>query len=258
MFRKLLISSLARNLALKISVFPHAPGGLRSKGSGTNRFFCGLALVLSVLFYPTPARSCARQVSVKNGNIFVTTEEGQMHQISSTGLDSEPALSEDGTLLAFVREIKVPKPVLYGEPEEKSEIWLASCFDDWHARLILKSPVSDKAVSQPRGLVNFRTPQFSPDKGRIYFLVPGYSATTDGLFYVIRSNGTVHFLATALEYWVVSKGQWAGDLVLHQNPLTYAAGRIDIYYLFGPGGKQLGIVGLTEDNVSFFIEEFGK
>lgn len=221
-------------------------------------FFCGLAPLSSVFFHPAPARSCARQASVKNGNIFVTTEKGQVQEITSTGLDSEPALSDDGTLVAFVREIEVPKPVLYGEPEEKSEIWLASCSDDWRGRLIVKGPLAGKAAPQASGLVNFRRPQFSPDKSRIYFLEPEYSATTDGLFYVSRSGGTVHFLATALQYWVVPKGRWAGDLVLHQNPLTYSGGRIDIYYLFDPGGKQLGIVGLTEDSVHFFMKEFGK
>jgi dipeptidyl aminopeptidase/acylaminoacyl peptidase len=219
----------------------------------------GVLLLFSVSLHSIPAQPlCARQVSVENGNIFVTGEGGQTRQITSSGLDSEPALSADGSLLAFVREIKVPKPVLYGAPEERSAIWLASCADGWRPHLILKGPVSSQASRQASALANFRAPQFSPDKARIYFLSPEYSVTANGLFYVNRSNGAVHFFAPALRYWVVPKGDYAGDLVLDQNPLTYVAGRIEIYYLFGPNGKQLGIVGLTEANVNFFLDEFAK
>jgi hypothetical protein len=48
------------------------------------------------------------------------------------------------------------------------------------------------------------------------------------------------------------------DLILDQDPMTYTAGRIEIYYLFSPAGKQLGIVGLKEESVKFFLEEFTK
>jgi hypothetical protein len=101
--------------------------------------------------------------------------------------------------------------VLYGGPDEESELWLASCSDDWRPKQTLKGPISDKArTRQAVGLVNFRAPQFSADKARIYFLVPEYYATTNAVFYINRSSGAVHFFATAVRYWVVPKGQYTG------------------------------------------------
>jgi hypothetical protein len=249
----------ARNLALKMNALLHSSPAAPRRNDSLNPVYRSILFLLCLLFHSAPARSsCARQVSVKDGNIFVTDEGDKTRQITSAGLDSEPALSVDGTLLVFIREIKVPKPVLYGEPWERSEIWLAACSDDWRPRPILKGPVPDKPSRQAVGLVCFRAPQFSPDKARIYFLNPEYSVTTSGLSYLNRSSGAVHFFATALDYWVVQKGSYAGDLILDQDPQTYVEGRIEIYYLFSPNGKQLGIVGFTKDSVKFFLDEFAK
>ncbi len=193
---------------------------------------------------------CARDARVSNGGILLTVTGGQTRQITTDSRDDEPSLSLDGSMVVFVRKIKEEHEPS-GTFVSESEIWSASCAENWRPARLIHPPIQ----SIYRAL---RQPHLSPDNSKVYFLVDQWNATSRGLFSVERASGKIAFFAPALNFWIVPKGPFGGDLVLEQAPLSLTEGRLDIYYLFGPDGKQLQIVGLKEESVRSFLKEAGN
>jgi hypothetical protein len=177
----------------------------------------------------------------------LTATNGQTRQITTDIRDDEPSLSLDGSMVVFVRKIKEEHET-FGTFVSESEIWSASCAENWRPVRLIHPPIQ----SIYRAL---RQPQLSPDNSKVYFLVDQWAATTGGLFYFERASGKIAFFAPALNFWIVPKGPFGNDLVLEQAPLSLAEGRLDIYYLFSPDGKQMQIVGLKEESVKSFLKE---
>jgi Tol biopolymer transport system component len=177
----------------------------------------------------------------------LTTADGQSRRITTDIRDDEPSVSIDGTMVVFIRKIKEEHEA-FGTFITESEIWWASCAENWRPARLVKPPIESAYQA-------FRHPQLSPDSSKVYFLVDQWNATTGGLFYVERANGSVGFFAPALRFWIVPKGSLRGDLILEQAPLSLSEGRLDIYYLFSPEGKQVQIVGLKEESVKSFLNE---
>jgi regulator of protease activity HflC (stomatin/prohibitin superfamily) len=106
------------------------------------------------------------------------------------------------------------------------------------------------------GLTTFQQPQLSPDGSAAFILAPQWSAVTGGLLSIeTQPGGRAKFLASALRYWIVQKGPWSGNLIVHQNPILVGGGRLEIYYMLDRTGKEIGIVGTSEDSVKFLLAE---
>jgi Tol biopolymer transport system component len=198
-------------------------------------FWVGVASSVSA---PMVGRS---QALARDGNISVMRSDGSRLQVTSSGEDSEPDLSADGSKVVFVRSIGA----------NRSEIWVAPVTGSAQARVIVSSPV--QAGGRQFGIL--LAPMFSPDSKVIYFLVP-FAATTQAILSVPLADSPVkpRFVAAALTFRVVQGGEYRGDLVAQIRKAKLAPGYYDWYWLLSPDGKELGVVGENEDDVTRFME----
>ncbi len=197
------------------------------------------------------AAPCAKSVRVEKGDFLITTPDGTSKKLTSLGTDGEPSLSVDGSTVVFVRVRRVVKNAGLNLIAE-SEIRSAKCSDQWQPRQIVQTPL----LPEYAGLTTFQQPQLSPDGSAAFILAPQWSAVTGGLLSIeTQPGGRAKFLASALRYWIVQKGPWSGNLIVHQNPILVGGGRLEIYYMLDRTGKEIGIVGTSEDSVKFLLAE---
>ena len=180
---------------------------------------------------------------VRNGDVFVISANGQQLQVTSSGSDSQPDLSADGSKVVFVRKVG----------EGAGEIWLADVGSKAPPRPLVKAPLVIKGAK----FDDLYAPRFSPDGADVYFLIP-YSATGEAIIKVNIARPYPQFLTGALGFTVVPAGKFKGYLVAQLRKAKLAVGYYDWYYLLTPEGKEVGVVGQDEGDVELFLEMYAE
>ena len=122
-------------------------------------------------------------VTAVEGNIYYTPRSGtDRRQLTTTGLDSQPSLSLDGSTVVFVRGTPGRKVQAAYADVEATELWTVRV-DGTHARLRVRGK-SSKTVQET--VAGIESPKFSSDGTRIYFLGVGW--VTSGAVHVIDLN----------------------------------------------------------------------
>lgn len=62
-----------------------------------------VSLALALLSMVGPLKAAAQSVKAKDGDIHFLSAAGETRQLTSSGLDSAPALSPDARIVAFIR-----------------------------------------------------------------------------------------------------------------------------------------------------------
>lgn len=201
-------------------------------------------VVLRLLFFvpmwtPWTTGASAVRVLDRDGNLFAMRSDGTELQLTSDGIDSQPNLAPDGTKVVFVRKTG----------QSTSEVW----FGDTEARDRVRRLVKTPLDLNGRGFDQVYTPKFSPDSTAVYFLIP-YAGTTQAIIRVSLFRTELEFICAALNFEVVLGGQYRGDLVAQVRKAKLAQGYYDWYWLLTPGGKEVGVVGETAQDVRRFME----
>ena len=111
-----------------------------------------------------------RSVSVRNGNIYATTSDGQIIWITSSGLDSDPSLSPNKHLIVFVRQTPTFKIDTGLGATNANELWIANASGNASPRRILIGHPGGHNADENLVLAGFASPRFSRDGHRIHFL----------------------------------------------------------------------------------------
>lgn len=147
----------------------------------------------------------------RSGNIFLVKPGQNPIQITSSGIDSDPDLSTDGSKVIFVRKLS----------EGKNEIWISDTELPGRAlRPLVRTPL----VIEGRTFNSVFQPRFSPD-GKTAFFMVGYAATTNAILSVRIDKPEPKWVAVAITFQVVPVGKYAGDLGRNAARRT-ARGRI--------------------------------
>ena len=188
------------------------------------------------------------QVAVERGGNIVVTGHGD-RQLTSSGQDCDPSLSADGQLVVFVHRSSEGHTSCRPEQQEQdSELWVADASGKKPPQRVLSGPVEVDG----RRFKEFSSPRIAPTGDYVYFLVR-YAPTTWALVRLSLGDHSVRFIAVALEFQLVGRGNYAGDLIIQQRRPYANAGYYTWYWLFDPNGKEMGLIGPTEEAVKYFL-----
>jgi Tol biopolymer transport system component len=215
-----------------------------------------LASIVLGLAFPRSAASSQESSSTvvsEKGNIILIRASGERVQLTSLGLDADPAVSPDGRWIVFVR--RTPGYLIdTGKPSypDSNEIWLVRADDRSRPRRLLRGRPGSFDARQPDTLVqgNFFEPQFSPDGKRVYVGASTW-ATSNAFWVVDIKTGTTRFLLSAVTFEVVRRGPLAGNLIVTKRLLDRDSPRYP-YYLLNPDGKDLRQIGESEADLRVF------
>jgi Tol biopolymer transport system component len=216
-----------------------------------SNWMSGNPWLLAVLACTIAQTGMAQTVTVREGNIYLITPSGQQWALTSSGRDSDPALSDDRSKVVFVRTIRDrPDASGLGRVVDQSEIdSIDLTSPNREVHVLLNSPV------HARGLLFqwFSSPRFSPDGQHVFFMIPDYATISPGLFSLNMVTSIVQFLTGALKYWTLSSGSYKGDLIVWQNPTLVGGGRYNVFNLITSSAEPVGVVGFDEASVNAFI-----
>jgi hypothetical protein len=207
-----------------------------------------LAILAIALLAPGGIR--AQSVAIQQGNVvYQASPQSAPRQLTAGGLDSEPALSPDGRMVAFIRRMPGDSVRSMSGPEEANALWIMRV-DGGDARMLVRARFDD---DPQRMLLGLQHPRFSPDGGRIYFLSSAW-VTSGSVHAVEVASGTERFVAPANTLEVVPSGEYAGHLIVAQHRYFIAGGSYDWLWLVTPDGEAVGPVGENDAAVEQFRE----
>jgi Tol biopolymer transport system component len=177
-------------------------------------------------------------VSVQEGNIVYTAPGGATEALTETGADDAPAISPTGDAVAFTR-------LTHGVDEAHDspavrDLWVIHLKDRKAVRLVTGKPEGKE--KSDRVLADIDHPIFSPDGSTVYFLTAASNATS-AVHAVPTSGGPQRFVADANALSVVSRGKYAGSLLVEQHREMSGHGTWDPQVLISSTGKTIKVVG---------------
>src|SRR5882724_7914260 len=127
-------------------------------------------------------------VSAKDGNVFYKSENGRAIQITSSGLDADPCLSQDAMLIVFAQRTPSTKiDTGLGETDD-NELWIAATPGAEPPRRVLVGHPGGYKEDDNLVLAGFARPQFSPDATRIYFAAQTWATALSFHMLDLRRN----------------------------------------------------------------------
>lgn len=219
------------------------------------RFWWYLLLFAVAVAYGPSCQSFCRAQELKelNGRITFVSPAGVVTPLTATDSFSQASLSPDGKWAVFLRNSGVVEDPIAPWPKaktQKTQIWIADTMVANSARVVYSGPVR-------RGdhqFYSFDSPRLSPDDRYVYFLIRE-AVVTSGLLRLELSSNKVDYLTTALNFQVVPNGKYRGDLVVQIRKPTLSTSFYEWYWLLGPDGKEIGLVGQDEGAVALFLEQ---
>lgn len=205
--------------------------------------FVGRLCWLLLLVFGLPAFS--QTVADEHGDVVFIAADGTRRRLTSSGEDYEPSLSPDGSKVVFARAVRGS---LDNPDGLTSQLWIADVSGEPAPRLLLDTMVT----LHGRTFSAFFRPQLSPHARYVYFLV-NYGAVTQAIVRLDISTGQTTFIASAMNFWVVPRGRYAGDLVAQVRKPKLASGYYYWFYLLSVEGKELGVVGEDRADVDLFL-----
>lgn len=204
------------------------------------RFFL---LLITLLF---SGLSSAASVLAESGSVYYKSDDGVRHQLTSAHADSRPILSPDGKTVVFLREKPGKRDDLMAN---ESEIWTVQVSGE-NAHLLLDI----KEDSEPeKTLSYFNHLSFSSDGQKLYFQSAAW-VTSNAVDVLDMKTGAVTFISDGNAYYVISKGRYAGHLVVQKHKYYKNSGSYDYFWLITPEGREIRMVGKTEKQAERFVK----
>ncbi len=181
----------------------------------------------------------ADEIYANNGNIFYLNT-----QITNSGKDRLPIISPDKKIIVFVRTgtEQVPEEChQFNQTDNQyaDQIWIYDVENKKEYLLVASKFACDKPEDV---IVNIHDLKFSLDLTRLYFLTSAWNES-DAL-HVVNLDGTKqHYLAQALEFEIVDKGDYQGHLLIKQRRYFSEGQSFDWYWLYTAEGKELSPIG---------------
>ncbi len=176
----------------------------------------------------------AMSVRATDGNI-VLVSGGHEVRLTSSGKDTEPVLSPDGTFVVYTR---------HARPPGGGSGFLTGCDGDEIRRVDIDGTgdaplVQANDADEPEAqLCAFQAKQFSSDGARLYFMSTAW-ATSDAVHVYDFGQRKERYVLPANDLLVLADcaGDYRDDLIVQQHRYFVFGGSYDWYWLFDPAGK---------------------
>ena len=211
--------------------------------------FTALLFVTATIGYP-------QSVSARNGHIFFTDQNGVEKPITNGNLDSQPSLSFDKRQIVFVRKTPGQTAETSSGDIDKTELWIAPVDGSKEPKRVLTGGGFVKGHNLNIVISGFINPQFSPDSTRIYFEANAW-VTAAAIMMLNVPTGNTKLLFPGLGFEVIETGKYRGFLIGIKDPITEDRGRIMVYWLLDPNGKEVTRIGEDESDLMQFKLKYG-
>lgn len=188
-------------------------------------------------------------VTADNGNLFLQLDNGTRRQLTSEGIDYDPALSCDGKIAVFVRRGRIPNRSVIDEElgtGDGNELWMMPVDSPGAARKIFGG------YRTHADWIGLAKPQLSSDGRSVYFLRwfgNGYSM----YLLSIATGDTKILVGSAYNLWPVCGGlPFSNSVVVEEDHLKLAGGHTYLYWLYDSSGRR-DLVGTNEADVALFL-----
>ena len=190
-----------------------------------------------------------KRVRIVAAFALLACRDGNRIRIPDTGL----ARSADGHV-AFVRATPKRLVVTSLGDEQATELWIAEASGANARRLVLGTA----ADSVERALAVFRSPQFSPDSRRIYFLSRAW-VTSDAVHAVDIATAREWFVAPGNSLEVITQGPFRGCLLVNQHRYRpNEGGSFDWTWLLDTGGHEIGLAATDSEDEDRRLAEWKR
>ena len=210
---------------------------------------------LRVVEYPlaptTGPQTVRQRFNGRQVNIVYTDATGLEHDLTSSGVNTEPNLSGDRRSVVFLREVG----------DRQHEIWSVQT-DGSGTSLLYRGPVrwNGKMCASS----SIRSPQWSID-GHAVFFVTDCSSTTGALWRLDIDSGTVNpIIPDAVLFGVIQTGRFKGFLIANQRSLPTADDPAKprypryLYFLYKPDGERAQQIGEEEDSLEELLARWER
>jgi len=203
------------------------------------RVFRKLCCAVMLLATEIIGVALAQTVTAVDGNIYYTPRSGtDRRQLTRAGLDSQPKLSPDGSIVVFVRATPGRTAQTAYPSIEATELWTVRV-DGSNARLRVRGKAA-KTVEET--IAGIQSPEFSPDGKGIFFLGGGW-VTSSAVHFLDLSSGRIRFVCPGNSLEVIRNGQYRGHLIVSQHRYFLGGGSFDWLWLVSPDGREVGPIG---------------
>lgn len=179
-------------------------------------------LVIVLLNFVCLSFAYAGQVIEKQSNIFYDAELGKLQQLTSSGKDSQPALSPDGKFVAFVR----------ATDNQGTELWLMDSAGS-NARAIVQNQADMPEINNPLFALNSKA---------LYFQTATWATSNAIHLYDLKANKH-HFVTDGNSLELVPKGKYKNYLIVTKHKYFKGGGSYEDYCLVSPKGKEIKSLG---------------
>lgn len=200
-------------------------------------------LVLCLLLAAVPPARAQKVEADKKGRLFFTSAAGRRSLIPVEGKSSDASLDPAKRRVVFVRATPGKTISTGSGDDEATELCLID--PDGKNLSVLVRGKDNEEVSKV--LAGFQTPQFSPDGKTVYFVSAAWATSGSVQAYELATKA-VRFVCAGSVLEVVPNGEHAGNLLVQQHRYFLGGGSYDWFWLMGPDGKEIGVVGETIEN----------
>ena len=192
-------------------------------------------------------------LSVKDGNIYLTSQDGTIIRLTNSGLDSDPCLSLDQRMVVFVRRKLTFKITTGAGVTDKNELWITGTSGKEVPHRVLLGHSGGFNIDDKLVLAGFSKPQFSPDGKRVYFEAETWGSDNSARVLDL-ATGKVHFLYAGNDLQVVQVGRYAGYVIALKDIPRTSPARVGRYWLLDGDGNEAGEIGDQESDVRAFLD----
>jgi dipeptidyl aminopeptidase/acylaminoacyl peptidase len=195
--------------------------------------------ILCLSFIYLPSLAYAEQIIEKQGNLYLHNEQGSEQQLTSSGKDSQPALSPDGKQVVFVREVE----------NKNTELWLMDSSGNNAHPIVL----SHEDENIEKNLTEINNPLFALDSKAVYFQTFAW-ATSNAIHFIDLNTNKQHFVTSGNSLQLVPSGKYKGYIiVLKHKYYKKTDGSYEDFCLVSPKGKEIKSLGQAQKQVDAFI-----
>jgi hypothetical protein len=193
-----------------------------------------LILFLFVLF---AISSVAQTVYIRDGNVFLSDDKAMDTQLTFNGNNSEPVLSPDKSLVAFVHTLSGDSISTGTDDGLPTELWTIKLEDKKLEKLVDPNNSNDMKLV----IASISNIQFSNDSKIIFFLSDAW-VTSNAVHKVNIQTKVEKFVSPGNSLEVLREGKYKGNIKVNQHRYHQNGGTYDCDYILTPDGREITVV----------------